>query len=262
MVGQASLPVLLQNMNQFHSTTFPKFNYKLIIKSRRIFISAKFLLVDKIKRIALANFHRSKWGEVLILKLYLKSEELAASNGYFSLDEILTNSPDWLQIEMRRHEKEEQGHVRALENRISSMAAVERNIPLYFLSNSKIKKFHLLAKEYENKFASGLIVPALVVGLILENLGVRIFKRHMRVLQRIDSKSPTYLLLASLIKDEKRHMQGFLKSLRKLIQPNEFQDYRALRKRALSLDQKGGLRSAIGMLVLSLIPIRALLPSK
>ncbi len=227
-----------------------------------MFIGAKFLLVDKIKSIALTNFHRSRGGEVLVLKLYLKSEELAASNGYFSLDEILTNTPEWLQIEMRRHEKEEQGHVRILENRINSMAAAERNIPLYFLSNSKIKKFHLLAKEYETKFASGLIVPALVVGLILENLGVRIFKRHMRVLQKIDSKSTTYSLLASLIKDEKRHMRGFLKSLRKLIKPNEFQDYRELRKRALLLDQKGGLRSAIGMFILSVIPIQILLSSK
>ncbi len=249
-------------MNRFHSTTLPKSNSKLITKGRRLFKGAKFLLVDKIKRVALANFHKSKWGEVLILKLYLKSEELAASNGYFSLDEILAHSPEWLQVEMRRHEKEEQGHVRALENRISNMAAAERDIPLYFFSNSKIKKFHLLAKEYENKFEVGLIVPALVVGLILENLGVRIFKRHIRVLQEIDGKSPTYLLLASLIKDEKRHMQGFLKSLRKLIKPNEFKDYRELRKRALFLDQKGGLRSAIGMLLLSLIPIRILLSSK
>lgn len=218
--------------------------------------------VDKIKSAALANFQRTPSGEIIILKLYLRAEELAASSGSFSLDSILMNAPEWLCKEMEIHEKEEARHVRIFEKRIESISQSDGEVPLYLFSERKIIKFHSLARKFENRFEFGMIVPALVVALILENLGVRIFKRHLRVLNRIATKSPTVSLLSAVIKDEKRHIRGFLKSLRKLVKPSEYRDYRRLRDEAFSLEHKGGLTSAVTMFVLSLLPSRLLLKKR
>ncbi|PJZ57273.1 ferritin-like domain-containing protein [Leptospira barantonii] len=232
------------------------------IGSSRIWFEFKCFLVDRIKSAALANLQKSKWGEILILKHYLRAEELAASNGSFSLDEILKNAPEWLCKELRIHEKEEAGHVRIFETRIQHISPSNLEIPLYLFSNRKIETFHSLILKFENRFTSGAVVPALVVALTLENMGVRIFKRHLKVLKRIDGESPTGSLLRTIIRDEKRHVRGFLKFLRRLVKPSEFRDYVKLRKEALALDHKGGLISAIAMFVLSILPIRFLFVRK
>lgn len=246
-------------MNESTSITLPRhYSVKKRIRFLGIWFELRCFMVDRIKSAALANFQKSPWGELLVLKLYLKAEELAASNASFSFDEILKNAPDWLRKELRIHEKEEASHVRIFETRIRQILTSDHEIPLYFFSNRKVEKFHSLVLKFENRFTSGTTIPALVVALILENMGVRIFKRHLKVLNRIGSESPTASLLTTIIRDEKRHVRGFIQSLRRLVKPSEYRDYKRLRKEALALEHKGGLNSAIIMFALSLLPSRIL----
>lgn len=236
----------------FTESNYSKGNLSIF---RSIFVF-KIKLVDRLKSLALKNFHRTKWGEILILKLYLQSEEFAATNGNYAVQDVLDNAPSWLKHELTRHEYEEKRHVAILKNRIENEIGFIGVVPLFFFSNRKIKKFFDLGRKYESQFESGLLIPILVSGLIFENVGARVFKRHIVVLDQMNLNTNTKKILISICRDEKRHVFLFLKSIRKLIRKEEIESYRSLRREALQLERRGGLRSAFAMLFLSFLPPR------
>lgn len=64
--------------------------------------------VDRIKRAALVRLHRSRRGERLLLRMYLVGEDATERA---LLDELMPQSPEWLDRQIERHLADERRHV-------------------------------------------------------------------------------------------------------------------------------------------------------
>ncbi|WP_409300354.1 hypothetical protein [Pseudomonas sp. KCJK8993] len=199
-------------------------------------------LVDRIKRVALQRLHRSVRGERLLLRIYLAGEDATERA---LLDELLPQSPPWLERQVERHLADEQRHVT-----LFAAALAERGgdgtarLEPDWLSRRKIQRWQRLARRYAGHFEQGLLVPAYATGLCAEQMAQRVLSRHCAV---IGAEHGLYPLLSQVLADEKAHVRLCQGTLQRIVAPHETVHLARLLKDIRRVDASFGVTGALAM---------------
>ncbi|WP_409286180.1 hypothetical protein [Pseudomonas protegens] len=200
-------------------------------------------LVDRIKRAALRRLHLSRRGERLLLRMYLAGEDATERA---LLDELLPQSPPWLERQVQQHLADEQRHVTLFAEALRALGD-EGAVRLEpdWLSRRKILRWQRLAHRYAGYFEHGLLVPAYATGLCAEQMAERVLRRHCAVL---DPGHRLYPLLARVLADEQAHVRLCQNTLRRIVAPGETGRLAALLKDIRAVDASFGVSGALAML--------------
>ena len=203
--------------------------------------------VDRIKRAALVQLHRSVAGECLLLRMYLVGEEATECA---LMDEWSHTAPDWLQPRMEQHLADERHHAAAFADALRSrgQAVVQQATPPDFLSRRKIAQWRRLALAYAPRFSQGILVTAYASGLCAEQMAMRVLQRHCAVLDAQNAMAP---LLSRVLADETRHVALCQESLRQLATPEEAPALAELLHEIRRIDASFGVTSAAAMYLAS-----------
>jgi hypothetical protein len=206
--------------------------------------------VDRVKRVALRQLHRSAAGERLLLRIYLLGEEATEQ----ALQrELVSERPAWLARQMDQHLAEEQGHARAFAHALAQRGRPARAHDAGrpdALSRRKIAQWHRLARRHAPRFASGMLVPAFAIGLCAEQMASRVLRRHCDV---IDARHPLASLLARVLADEERHVRLCQGTLGRIVGAGEWSALEALLDDVRAIDRSFGVTGALGMLAAGLL---------
>ena len=204
-------------------------------------------LVDRIKRAALRQLHRSAAGERLLLRMYLVGEEATECA---LLGEWSGAAQPWLAEQVQRHLNDERQHAaafaRALQER-GHTPTISQNPDR--LSQRKIAQWRRLGQDYAGRFEQGLLVPAYAIGLCAEQMAMRVLQRHCQVLEEQGAQQALYPLLQRVLRDESRHVALCQQTLRRLVQPAETQALAQLLGQVRAIDASFGVSGAVAMYV-------------
>src|SRR6185436_13376202 len=139
--------------------------------------------LEAIKRPAIRALHGSRRGEATILRVYLEGEEHAEQA--VLLDPITETAPEWLRRWMKNHRADEARHASMLRARIVALTGKPDVVTgrMDPVSRWKLRRIERLARASAHRFENGLLVPLLAVAWRMEAMGVRVFKRHVEVLE-------------------------------------------------------------------------------
>ena len=204
-------------------------------------------LVDRIKRAAIGQLHRSAAGEIWLLRVYLVGEEATECA---LMEEWTQGAPDWLAAQVATHLADERHHAaafaRALRER--GQPVPEQQAPGSLqpdrLSARKIAQWRRMALRHAPQFAHGLLVPAYATGLCAEQMAQRVLARHCSAIGPAHALHP---LLARVLADEARHVQLCQATLQRLVSPQELPALQALLSEVRRIDRRWGISGAIGM---------------
>jgi hypothetical protein len=107
---------------------------------------------------------------------------------------------------------------------------------------------------YRDAFAAGPIVVFLAVAAQLEGTGVRVFGRHLGVLEEREREreagaatpDPTAEVVRAILADEKRHAKSCAAALERLVTDEERGERAELRGRIAAIDRAFGVTIALG----------------
>ncbi len=196
--------------------------------------------VDAIKRHALALSIRSQRAQSQVLQEYLWIEEGAEA---IALDRIPPEAP-WLAKLVSRQLEDEARHAQLLRARLAELGA-ELKPPPSFL-RVKLWLLDRACAPYMDRFAAGRVVVLLAVAAQLETTGVRMFERHLGVLDDLAPDDPTGELLRSILRDERRHMKSCNSAARKLLRDGERVAYDELCDKVAAIDRSFGITISLG----------------
>ncbi len=200
--------------------------------------------VDRIKRQALRQLHRSARGEVLLLQVYLAGEEATERT---LQHELLAGAPAWLAQQIARHLADEEAHARAFAAEIEARGAHPgRFSEPDWLSRRKIARWRRIAQAHAVHFEHGLLVPAYAIGLCAEQMAERVLARHC---DTIGPHHPMHTLLARVLADEHRHVRLCAHTLQRIVRAAERPRLQALLDEVRAVDRSWGITGAIGMLL-------------
>ncbi|POA28586.1 diiron oxygenase [Pseudomonas sp. efr-133-R2A-59] len=201
-------------------------------------------LVDSIKRAALLRLHRSPRAERLLLRMYLAGEDATERT---LLEELLPQSPPWLERQVEQHLADERRHVTLFAEalRVLGDDGATRLEPDW-LSRRKILRWQRLAHRYAAHFEHGLLVPAYATGLCAEQMAERVLSRHCTV---IGTEHRLYPLLSRVLADEKAHVRLCESTLRRIVAPHELAHLALLLKDIRTVDSSFGVTGALAMYV-------------
>lgn len=201
--------------------------------------------VDRIKRKALEQLHRSTGGEALLLRMYLVGEEATECA---LLEDWTQEAPLRLQQQIESHLADERQHARAFASALGARGHAVPQAPGQTqpdrLSQSKIAKWRKLSQRYAPQFAHGLLVPAYATGLCAEQMAQRVLSRHCDV---IGAQHAMYPLLSRVLGDERRHVQLCQQTLRTLVQPSEMPALARMLAEVRAIDASFGISGALAM---------------
>ncbi|SHN04741.1 hypothetical protein SAMN05216593_106186 [Pseudomonas asturiensis] len=199
-------------------------------------------LVDRLKRAALLRLHRSRRGERLLLRMYLAGEDATERA---LLDELMPQSPPWLERQVEQHLADERRHVTLFTEALHAAGddGTTRMEPDW-LSRRKIQRWQRLAHQYAGHFEHGLLVPAYATGLCAEQMAERVLSRHCAVIGR---EHPFHPLLSKVLADEKAHVRLCENTLRRIVAPHELTDLARLLKDIRVVDASFGVTGALAM---------------
>ncbi|ERO65456.1 hypothetical protein P308_18800 [Pseudomonas piscis] len=199
-------------------------------------------LVDRIKRVALQRLHRSVRGERLLLRIYLAGEDATERA---LLDELLPQSPPWLERQVERHLADEQRHVTLFAAALGERGGEgTARLEPDWLSRRKILRWQRLARRYAGHFEHGLLVPAYATGLCAEQMAQRVLSRHCAV---IGAEHGLYPLLSQVLADEKAHVRLCQGTLQRIVAPHETVHLARLLKDIRRVDASFGVTGALAM---------------
>ncbi|MGY4726305.1 hypothetical protein [Burkholderia pyrrocinia] len=200
-------------------------------------------LVDRIKRAAIRQLHRSTHGERWMLRMYLIGEEATECALH---DDWTGQPPDWLAPRIEQHLADERRHAAAFAEalRLRGVAASTEPHEPDWLSRRKILRWRRLAQRYAPQFAQGVLVPAYATGLCAEQMAMRVLARHCAT---IGDAHPLYSLLARVLADETRHVRLCSDTLRRLVAPSEAAHLAALLNEIRAIDAGFGVTGALAM---------------
>lgn len=205
-------------------------------------------LVDRIKRAAIARLHRRPSGERLLLRMYLIGEDATERT---LMDELMPQSPPWLERVVAQHLADEQRHVKLFADALQALG--EKNTTALkpdWLSRQKISYWQRLAHQYAPHFQYGLLVPAYATGLCAEQMAERVLGRHCAV---IGVEHSMYPLLSSVLADEKAHVRMCKTTLRRIVTVDELPQLERLLKEIRRVDSSFGITGALVMYLASWI---------
>ncbi len=201
--------------------------------------------VDSIKRHALTISLRSPRAQAHVLTEYLWSEEGAEST---VLERVTPDAPEWLDKLIRRQLLDEQRHASLLRGRLAELGVTVTRPPPQLL---KVKLWWLdrVCEPYKTAFAAGPIVVLLAAAAQLEATGVRMFSRHLGVLEERAPADPTTEIIRSIVGDEKRHAKSCRAAALRLVREDERALFDELCDKIAAIDRALGITISIGFWV-------------
>jgi rubrerythrin len=211
------------------------------------FVDAQAHLVDGIKRRAVEASLASPRGEAWILSAYLASEEQAEASSLART--AAAGGPPWLARLIERQLEDEARHARLLRERLAALGAPRDEAPGRegLFARGKLWLFARACRGAGARFAAGEIVPLLACALRLERTGVRMFTRHLAVLDASRRGHETAEMLRAILADERRHVRGCETALSRLVAEHERPALAALDARIARADRAFGVSSSVAM---------------
>jgi rubrerythrin len=178
-------------------------------------------LLERTKRPALRLLHRTRDGEALLVRLYLEAERHAERAAPW--DPMLASAPRWLSAWLDHHRAEERRHAALFAQRLEALTGDRGDAGGGFdaVSRRKLRALHRLVVGFAPEFGAGAVVPALAVAWRMEEMGVRVFARHVEVLAGARPDAPLLPLLQAVLADERRHARACRRSLDRLVRDHE-----------------------------------------
>jgi hypothetical protein len=203
--------------------------------------------VDSIKRHALVMSLRSPRAQAAILTEYLWGEEGAESSA-LQKTAAAEAVPAWLGKLVARQVADEARHASLLRARLAELGV--QGSPPPALAKAKLWWLERACAPYRGAFAAGPIVVMLAVAAQLEDTGVRVFGRHLAVLEQHAATDPLAAIVRSILADEQRHARSCAAAVEKLVHTHERPALAELRDRIARVDRAFGITIALGYWVL------------
>jgi hypothetical protein len=202
--------------------------------------------VDAIKRHAARMSLGSQRAEAHILTEYLWCEESSEAE---ALERALSRgTPGWVGKLITNQLADERRHAELFRERLAALGTAIRPPPA--LARAKLWWIERAVRPYLDRFAAGPIVVMLAVAAQLEATGVRMFSRHLGVLEARERAKgaidPTAELIRTIVADERRHASGCAGALARLVSEDEQDDLAQLREQVATIDRAFGVTMAIG----------------
>jgi hypothetical protein len=198
--------------------------------------------VDGIKRHALVMSLDSPRAQAHILTEYLWSEEGAETAALHRTQ--ATSTPEWVDKLAANQLADESRHAALLRERLVALdARTDRTPP--GLMRAKLWWLERATRPFLDAFAAGPIVVVLAIAAQLEATGVRMFGRHLAVLEAHRAADPTTALLRAIIADEKRHAKSCAIAVERLVRDSERAILAQLQARIADIDRAFGVTISI-----------------
>lgn len=199
--------------------------------------------VDAIKTNALRLTLRSPSAQARVLTEYLWVEEGAEST---ALDRSRSvQPPAWLAKLIAAQLADERRHAGLLRARLAALGtATPRKPPA--IANAKLWWIQRACAPYLDSFAAGPVVVFLAVAARFEATGVRVFARHLAVL---DPGGPDAVMLREIVADERRHAKSCAAAAQRMVRDDEQQVFGDLSARIAEIDRSFGVMLAVSLWV-------------
>jgi hypothetical protein len=201
--------------------------------------------VDAIKRHALVLSLGSPRAQRRILTEYLWSEEGAEAT---ALGRIEQGGPAWLGKLVARQLEDERRHAALLRDRLAELDVDPDDLgpaARARLAGLKLAWLERACAPYTGAFAAGPVVIVLAAAAQLEATGVRVFGRHLAVLEERAAGDPTTGVIRSILGDEQRHARSCAAALDRLVGDDERTTLAELRARIARIDRAFGVTLAL-----------------
>lgn len=178
-------------------------------------------LLERTKRPALRLLHRTRDGEALLVRLYLEAERHAEQAAPW--EPMLASAPRWLATWLDHHRAEERRHADLFAQRLEALTGDRGAAGGGFdaVSRRKLRALHRLVVGFAPEFSAGALVPALAIAWRMEEMGVRVFARHVEVLAGARPDAPLLPTLQTVLADERRHARACRRSVERLVRDHE-----------------------------------------
>jgi hypothetical protein len=195
--------------------------------------------VDAIKRDALVRTSGSPRAEAYVLTEYLWSEECAESPA------LVRGSagPPWVGKLIASQLADERRHAALLRSRLEALGIATKPPPA--LARAKLWWLERACRPFLDGFEAGPVVVVLAIAAQLEATGVRMFGRHLAVLDQLDPRGPTAEVVRSILGDEQRHARSCAAAADKLVQPGERERFMELARIVARIDRAFGITIAV-----------------
>jgi len=197
--------------------------------------------VDAIKSSALRIARRSARAQVYILTEYLWGEE---GPEQIALERTGAAAPPaWLAKLIAAQLADEHRHARMIRDRLAELGVTPREAPP--LAKIKLWWLDRACARFLDSFEAGPIVVALAAAARFEATGVRIFSRHIAVLERSGTDATMLAMLRSIVGDEHRHARSCAAAAKRLVRDDEQAEFAALTERVAKIDRAFGVTLAM-----------------
>lgn len=194
--------------------------------------------VDGIKRHALLLSLDSPRAQAHILTEYLWSEEGAETAALHRASGA--KPPAWVEKLAANQLADETRHAALVRDRLTALGArTDRQPPS--LMRAKLWWIERTTAPYMNAFAAGPCVVLMAIAAQLEATGVRMFGRHLAVLETLRPADPTTAMLQSIVADEQRHARSCANAVDRLVRDDEREMLESLRERIAMIDRSFGV---------------------
>jgi hypothetical protein len=200
--------------------------------------------VDTIKAHALRLARGSRRAQVYILTEYLWGEE-GPEQAMFARSRE-GEPPAWLAKLIAAQLADEHRHARMIRDRLGELGATPREAPA--LVRAKLWWLDRACAPYFDKFEAGPIVVMLAAAARFEATGVRLFARHVGVLEAANQAAgvdPMLPMLHSILGDERRHARSCAAAAQRLVRASEVGELAALGERVATIDRAFGITLAV-----------------
>lgn len=202
--------------------------------------------VDGIKRHALLMSLDSPRAQAHILTEYLWSEEGAETAALHRTTSAAT--PAWVDKLAANQLADEQRHASLLRERLTALGArTDREPP--GLMKAKLWWVERATAPYMKAFAAGPVVVLMAIAAQLEGTGVRMFGRHLAVLEQHSAQDPTTATLREILSDERRHAKSCAAAVERLVRDDERTLLDELRDRIAKIDRAFGITISVAFWV-------------
>jgi rubrerythrin len=179
-------------------------------------------LLEATKRPALRLLNRTGAGEAVLVRLYLEAERHAEQAAPW--EPMLASAPRWLAAWLDRHRADERRHAELFADRLRALtgdAGDSGARGFDAISRRKLAALHRLVVRYAPAFGAGALVPALAIAWRMEEMGVRVFARHVEVLAGARPDAPLLPVLRTVLDDERRHARAARRCVERLTSEHE-----------------------------------------
>jgi hypothetical protein len=202
-------------------------------------------LLEATKRPALRLLHRTRDGEALLVRLYLEAELHAEQAAPWQ--PMLASAPRWLAAWLDHHRADERRHAALFARRLHDLTGDAPDASAGFdpISRRKLMALHRLVLRFAPEFEAGAVVPALAIAWRMEEMGVRVFTRHVDVLAGDRPDAPLLPLLRTVLADERRHARACRRSVERLVAAHEQATLASLVEKIDVIERRLGVLGAL-----------------